>query len=120
MRTTLDIDDDILSAAKDLARADKKTVGQVISDLARKALTAPELASLDERGQPKLSRWPTLPRRGGIVTSEMVKRIQEEIDLEDAMRFSHPLEEPQTSRTGPGKQRGGKRRSPVSRGRRSR
>jgi hypothetical protein len=85
MRTTLDIDDDILSAARDLARAEKKTVGKLISDLARKALTAPELANLDERDQPKLSRWPTFPRRGGIVTTELVERIQEEIDMEDAM-----------------------------------
>ena len=41
MRTTLDIDDDILSAAKELARAEGKTAGQVISDLARKGLTQP-------------------------------------------------------------------------------
>ena len=39
MRTTLDIDDDILEAAKELARAEKKTAGRVLSELARKALT---------------------------------------------------------------------------------
>ena len=39
MRTTLDIDDDVLQMAKELARAEKKTAGAVISDLARKALT---------------------------------------------------------------------------------
>ena len=41
MRTTLDIDDDILQAAKELARAEKKTAGQVLSELARKGLTQP-------------------------------------------------------------------------------
>jgi hypothetical protein len=39
MRTTLDIDDDILEAAKELAEAENKTAGQVLSELARKALT---------------------------------------------------------------------------------
>ncbi len=39
MRTTLDIDDDILQAAKELARAEKKTAGQVLSELARRGLT---------------------------------------------------------------------------------
>ena len=41
MRTTLDIDDDVLQAAKELAQARRKTAGQVLSDLARKGL-APE------------------------------------------------------------------------------
>jgi hypothetical protein len=39
VRTTLKIDD-ILQAAKELARAEKKTAGQVLSELARKGLTA--------------------------------------------------------------------------------
>jgi hypothetical protein len=34
MRTTLDIDDDVLQAAKERARRDKKTTGEVISELA--------------------------------------------------------------------------------------
>ena len=38
MRTTLDIDDDVLRAAKDLARRQKKTAGAVISALARMGL----------------------------------------------------------------------------------
>ena len=36
MRTTLDIEEDVLFAAKDLARREKKTAGQVISELALK------------------------------------------------------------------------------------
>src|SRR5579862_8894385 len=39
MRTTLDIDDDILEAAKALARQTRRTAGSVLSDLARDALT---------------------------------------------------------------------------------
>jgi hypothetical protein len=41
MRTTLDIDDDVLSAAKELAAAQKVTAGKVLSDLARRALLGP-------------------------------------------------------------------------------
>jgi hypothetical protein len=39
MRTTLDIDPDILQAAKMLAEAEYKTLGQVLSELVRKGLT---------------------------------------------------------------------------------
>jgi hypothetical protein len=38
MRTTLDIDDQVLALAKQFAREQNKTVGQVLSDLARKGL----------------------------------------------------------------------------------
>ena len=41
MRTTLDIADDVLFAAKDFARRDKKTLGQVISEWGRAALQNP-------------------------------------------------------------------------------
>ena len=39
MRTTLDIADDVLYVAKERARREKKSAGQVISELARAALT---------------------------------------------------------------------------------
>jgi hypothetical protein len=39
MRTTLELDDDLLTAAKQLAMQQGATVGQVISQLARQALT---------------------------------------------------------------------------------
>jgi hypothetical protein len=39
MRTTLDIEDDVLHAAKDIARRTHRTAGQVLSELARQALT---------------------------------------------------------------------------------
>jgi uncharacterized protein YgbK (DUF1537 family) len=41
MRTTLSIDDDVLYAAKSLARREGRSVGEVLSDLARTALQAP-------------------------------------------------------------------------------
>ncbi len=42
MRTTIAIDDDVLEAAKSLARSESRTLGKVLSDLARKGL-APDL-----------------------------------------------------------------------------
>jgi predicted DNA-binding ribbon-helix-helix protein len=36
IRTTLDIEEDVLAAARELARREKKTAGQVISELARR------------------------------------------------------------------------------------
>lgn len=38
MRTTLDLDEDVLQIAKDIAQRRRSTIGQVISELARKAL----------------------------------------------------------------------------------
>ena len=38
MRTTLKLDDDILEAAKSLADAERRTLGEVISELARRGL----------------------------------------------------------------------------------
>ena len=38
MRTTLDIDDDVLQAAKEIAATEGRTAGKVLSDLARKGL----------------------------------------------------------------------------------
>jgi hypothetical protein len=79
MRTTLDIDDDILSAAKELARCTHKTAGQIISELARKALTAPSPSTHHRVEQPRaVYGIQPLPHRGGIVTSEMVRQLMDD------------------------------------------
>jgi hypothetical protein len=88
MRTTLDIDDDVLAAAKELAKAGKSTTGEVISSLVRRALTAPASPS-DEAAGPGgtilKDGWYVLPSRGGPpVTNELVRRLLDEADLEDA------------------------------------
>jgi len=93
VRTTLDIDDDILAAAKDLARAEGKTAGKVISDLARRALTSPSVhpPGMAEGQQTAydVDLWVTFPKRDGVViTPEHVRRVQDEIDEEDARRAS--------------------------------
>lgn len=86
MRTTLDIDDDILQAAKELARAENKTAGQVLSELARKALTQPR--TVGSVGEFKIvDGIPVIPARGAVVTKELVDRLIEEEDLE-AIKFA--------------------------------
>jgi len=79
MRTTLDIDDDVLAAVKERAAGRKTTAGKILSDLAREALTQAVQGSLIER-----NGFMVLPSRGGVVTSALVKRLAEEADLEDA------------------------------------
>lgn len=75
MRTTLAIDDDVLAAVKELAAVEKRTLGEVISSLARLALR-PATAELKFRnGVPLLPVRPNVPR----VTSELVRQLDEEL-----------------------------------------
>lgn len=73
MRTTLDIADDVLFAAKELARRERKTIGQVLSELARKSLGQSELGS--DGGEEFLGFRP-LPARGRIVTTELIEKLR--------------------------------------------
>jgi hypothetical protein len=104
MRTTLDIDDDVLAAAKDLAKVEGKTMGEVISDLARKALTAPTGSGFAEaRAAFGAADWPTLPNREGVVvTQETVDRILDELDMEVATPFDHERDRPRRLEDEPG------------------
>ena len=57
MRTTLEIDDDILQTAKELAANRGTTTGKILSGLARQALEPSEPAQV-RNGVPLLSRRP--------------------------------------------------------------
>jgi hypothetical protein len=81
MRTTLDISDDVLFAAKEIAQREKKSIGQVISELARSAFQAP--ASGSGKGKSLKVAEPLaaygikpLPSRGGLVTNELIDRLR--------------------------------------------
>lgn len=81
MRTTLDIADDVLLAAKEVARREKRTVGEVVSELARSALVAPERGAPPRRGaRQRLARFgiQPLPARGGIVSNELIDRLRDQ------------------------------------------
>ncbi len=72
MRTTLAIDDDVLTAARAIARQSNKTVGEVVSDLARSALRPPT-PSRQRNGIPLLP----LRAAGVIVTPEIVNALRD-------------------------------------------
>ena len=77
MRTTLEIDDDVLDAAKSLARQSNRTAGAVLSDLARRALTsAPATSAASHRGG--VGGFVPFERRGGLVTNEQIDRLREQ------------------------------------------
>ena len=77
MRTTLDIADDVLQAAKERARRERKTAGQVVSDLLRQALTAPQ--ALPAVREPKaVFGFKPFARRGGLVTNEIIDQLRNE------------------------------------------
>ncbi len=77
MRTTLDIDDDVLQAAKERARRERSTAGKVLSALARRALTKlPEQPGVEE---PKaIYGLRPIASRGGIVTNEIIDGLRED------------------------------------------
>ncbi|MGL4745668.1 MAG: hypothetical protein ACRCXL_14945 [Dermatophilaceae bacterium] len=70
MRTTVDIDDTVLAAARSLSRASRVSLGAAISELARRGLAAPVASThVDTAHTP----FPVLvDSTGHIVTSELV------------------------------------------------
>jgi len=75
LRTTLAIDDDVLAAAKEMAECEHKSLGEVISALARHALRPTQPVHPTRNGIPLLAVRPGTSR----VTSELVRRLEEEI-----------------------------------------
>lgn len=88
MRTTLDIADDVLFAAKELAQRDKKSLGHTISELVRKAFAQGTTAPCSVAGPnaptapPQVSERLAcfgirpLPARGGVVSNALIDRIR--------------------------------------------
>ncbi|CAN7467497.1 CopG family transcriptional regulator [Mesorhizobium sp. LjRoot246] len=74
MRTTLAIDDDVLLAAKAMARQQDRSVGEVISDLVRRSLRRPQ-AGGERNGIPLLSSRPG----GPMVDLETVNALRDEL-----------------------------------------
>lgn len=80
MRTTIDIANDVLQAAKEHARRENKTVGEVISELARRALTTPAASTTPpKRLKPRVVHgFRPFEKRGGIVTNELIDKLRED------------------------------------------
>jgi hypothetical protein len=73
MRTTVDLEEDVLLAAKEIARRRGDTLGRVLSDLARQTLTRRTSVST-KHGLPL---FPVQPN-AGVVTLELVNHLREE------------------------------------------
>lgn len=72
MRTTLNLDDDLVIAARELARADRRSLGAVISDLAKRGLTP---ARIEADGELPVIR---VPAGAAAITPQMVRRALDE------------------------------------------
>lgn len=68
MRTTLNIDDDVAAAARELAAEQRRSLGSVISELARRGLTP---ARIEVDGEVPVIR---VPAGTAPITAEMVRR----------------------------------------------
>lgn len=98
MRTTLDIDDDVLAALKERASCHGTTASRLASDLLRGALSgrpgatafaaAPGFAEEQASFEPvsTADAWVVLKSRGGLITTELVRRLKDEMDREDTHR----------------------------------
>lgn len=74
MRTTLDVDQDVLLAARELARRRRISIGKALSDLARQALVR-QAVTTTRNGLPL---FPVQPG-ATVVTPELVSQLQDEV-----------------------------------------
>ena len=77
MRTTLDIADDVLAAARERARREHSSIGEVISALARQALNTATAAPAVREPKAVYGLRP-IASRGGVVTNETIDRLRDE------------------------------------------
>ena len=76
MRTTIDLDEDVLLAVKERARRERRSAGQVLSQLAREALTGQVPVPVT----PPAARngFAPLPRRGPVVSNALIDQLRED------------------------------------------
>jgi hypothetical protein len=78
MRTTLDIEEDVLAAAKELARRQRVSAGQVISRLVREALLGRDGGvPAPEREGPGVGGFRPFPASGSVITDEQVNALRD-------------------------------------------
>jgi predicted transcriptional regulator len=85
MRTTLSIDDDVLYAVKSLARRQRRSAGEVLSELARQALQAPvgqdvERSTMSAGIDAQLAALGLVPYRAprvAVVTQAQIEALRE-------------------------------------------
>lgn len=78
MRTTLDIADDVLMAVKERARRQKRSAGDLLSELAREALTHRYREDSKAKKPKSFYGFDPLPSRGEAVSNELIDKLREE------------------------------------------
>lgn len=73
MRTTLDLDDDLLNAARELARVEGTSLGRVVSRLARAGLTGRHPASAPA----SVTGFVPFADTGRVVSNDTVNRLRD-------------------------------------------
>ena len=81
MRTTLDIDDDVLLAGKELTRREGKTAGRLMSELVREALRNRAVGTDAGRPSRNFYGFRPIPAGGAVVTSELVDELRDELQV---------------------------------------
>ena len=81
MRTTLNIDDDLLIAIKEVARRESKSAGAIASSLLRRSLAGIDNSDREGLTAPLKAEFGfrPFPKRGGIVTNDLIDRLREEV-----------------------------------------
>ncbi|MDE0716589.1 MAG: hypothetical protein OXH64_01475 [Rhodospirillaceae bacterium] len=81
MRTTLNIDDDVLQAIREIANSESRPAGAVVSDLLRRSLTGAGRNDADDSMDQPVAEFGFRPfwKRGGrFVTNETIDRLRGE------------------------------------------
>lgn len=76
MRTTIDIEDDVLEAAEELAQLQNISAGQVVSKLLRDALVGG--SSKNQPESRKVGGFRPFPARGEMVTDSKVNQLRDQ------------------------------------------
>ncbi len=75
MRTTINVDDDVLNAVKEMARRQGRPVGELVSTLLRDALCGNDV---EIRETPARYGFRPFAKSTGIVTNDIINRLREE------------------------------------------
>ena len=73
MRTTLELDDTVLAAARALARARGTSLGEAVSELARRGMTGGPAATVDYSYSP----FPIMVGTGDVVTDDLIAELRD-------------------------------------------
>ena len=74
MRTTIDIEDDVLAAARELARLQNVSAGYIVSKLIREALAGQQQI---QTGGRSVSGFRPFPSRGTLVTNGQIDELRD-------------------------------------------